>query len=413
MTLPTVELPVLSAFIEALVAAGTIGLALLTYHQLRIINRERRATQARELAEKVYNPILQELGELRPEYPFSLRQWSDIKKAVPHIIPRIPSQLYSLFEQAEAYAKLTGGLGNRVSELVTEREAQIVKELGLKPQNAGPDTVEYAIVVGKGELQRVYLSHMWITGKNFDTYARDFVTARNASGKEWDIELRVGGYRAGGKPEAEKVANLVFEILKADDRALQLQQRQQEAMELASRISKRIREELGKPLSPWIEQAKASMGDENPQRLQPQKVELERMKVQFFWDYHRTKVYSTLTMLVSLFIGILVILNALQIAGRISYQATVLIVYVLIVLYVPLFLINGVLVKDKQLILETDKLLGKLARVEPLGSLKELLKVEQPETFWVEYKRIFGFSKKQIFLITILLLGILVWGLLH
>ena len=138
-----------------------------------------------------------------------------------------------------------------------------------------------------------------------------------------------------------------------------------------------------------------------------------RVKVQFFWDYHRTKVYSTLTMLVSLFIGILVILNALQIAGRISYQATVLIVYVLIVLYVPLFLINGVLVKDKQLILETDKLLGKLARVEPLGSLKELLKVEQPETFWVEYKRIFGFSKKQIFLITILLLGILVWGLLH
>ena len=141
--------------------------------------------------------------------------------------------------------------------------------------------------------------------------------------------------------------------------------------------------------------------------------DIEAEKLRFFWDYHRTRVYSTLTMLVSLFVGTLVILNSLQIAGRVPFQAAIFLVYFIIVLYMPLFLIKGVLVKNKLLILETDKLLEKLAKSEPLGDFKVLLKAEQPETFWVEYKNLFGVSKRQIYLITILLLAILVWGLLH
>src|SRR2546426_5408071 len=141
--------------------------------------------------------------------------------------------------------------------------------------------------------------------------------------------------------------------------------------------------------------------------------DIEAEKLRFFWDYHRTRIYSTLTMLVSLFVGTLVILNSLQIAGRVPFQAAIFLVYFIIVLYMPLFLIKGVLVKNKLLILETDKLLEKLAKSEPLGDFKVLLKAEQPETFWVEYKNLFGVSKRQIYLITILLLAILVWGLLH
>ena len=95
--------------------------------------------------------------------------------------------------------------------------------------------------------------------------------------------------------------------------------------------------------------------------------DIEAEKLRFFWDYHRTRIYSTLTMLVSLFVGTLVILNSLQIAGRVPFQVAIFLVYFIIVLYMPLFLIQGVLVKNKLLILETDKLLEKLAKSEPLG----------------------------------------------
>ena len=381
-----------SVIVDSLVAVGTIGLALLTYRQMRLLNKERRATQARELAEKVYNPILQELGELHPEH-FSFLRWSDVKRSSPHLTPRVPTPLYALFERAETHSELIGVLGGRVSDMITEKELQLVNELGLKPKPAQQDWVEFRILVGKGEPPRIYLSNVWVIGKDLDTYAKDYVTKKYAPGKEWDIELRVGGYRAGGKPEAEKMANLVFETLRANSDALQLQQKHREAMGLGAQISERIIEELGKPLSPWIERAKATMTgrDKNSSGIQLQEIEpivpeLERMKVQFYWDYNRSRIFALLTIMFSGLVGIMVILNSLRVSNLITPVLEILVILVLLPLYLD-WIVRGNVIPLKRLVIETNRLLVELTKTGRVKNLTELLRVESPISLWKEYRR--------------------------
>lgn len=404
----------LSVIVDILVAAGTIGLALLTYHQMRLLNKERGATQARELAEKVYNPILQELGELHPEH-FSFLRWSDAKRTAPHLIPRIPSPLYTLFERAEAYSKLVGFLGGLVSDMITEKELQLVSDLGLKPKPAQQDWVEFRILIGKGEPPRIYLSNVWIRGKDLDTYAKDYVAERYAAGKEWDIELRVGGYRAGGKSEAERVANLVFETLRADTNALQLQRKHKEAMELGTQIAERIREELGKPLSPWIEQAKPTMTAREKdssgiqeQQLEPVVSELERMKVQFYWDYKRSGAFATLTAIFSGFVAAMVILTSLRVSNLIDpfLQTSAVLVVFLVFAY---DMVRGVRIPLISLVKRTDELLKELRETGTVKTLAELLEMKTPMSPWREYAR--GFLSLRVvigLLIGVFILAVLV-----
>src|SRR5881296_863489 len=123
--------------------------------------------------------------------------------------------------------------------------------------------------------------------------------------------------------------------------------------------------------------------------------DLDKEKLRMFWDYHKTRTYTSLTLMISLYIAAVVILNAVNLAGKVPYQIVLFVGYAVTVLYLPFFLIKGVLVKDKKLVIETDALMQKLAKHEPLPPLKELLKVEEPTTFWEEYKKLFGISRNR------------------
>ena len=85
-----------------------------------------------------------------------------------------------------------------------------------------------------------------------------------------------------------------------------------------------------------------------------------------FWDYHKTRIYTSLTMTISAFVAIFVILNAINLAGKVPFQLVLVAYYAVTVLYLPYFLIKGVLVKDKKLVIETDALMQKLATHEPI-----------------------------------------------
>ena len=145
--------------------------------------------------------------------------------------------------------------------------------------------------------------------------------------------------------------------------------------------------------------------------MEPQD-DLDKEKVRMFWDYHKTRTYTSLTMMISVFVAILVILNAINLAGKVPYQLILVVTYSVTVLYLPYFLIKGVLVKDKKLVIETDALMQKLAKHDPLPPLKDLLKVEEPSTFWEEYKKLSGLSRNRILLVTILLIVLLILGYL-
>jgi len=131
-----------------------------------------------------------------------------------------------------------------------------------------------------------------------------------------------------------------------------------------------------------------------------------------FWDYHKTRTYTSLTLMISLFVAAVVILNAINLAGRVPFQLVLIVAYGVAVLYFPFFLIKGVLVQDKKLVIETDALMQKLAKHEPLPPLKELLKVEEPTTFWEEYRKLFGVSRNRIILVTVVLIVLLILSFL-
>jgi len=144
--------------------------------------------------------------------------------------------------------------------------------------------------------------------------------------------------------------------------------------------------------------------------LEPQD-DLDKEKVRMFWDYHKTRIYTSLTMTISAFVAIFVILNAINLAGKVPFQLVLVAYYAVTMLYLPYFLIKGVLVKDKKLVIETDALMRKLAKHEPIPPLKELLKVEEPTTFWEEYRKAFGVTRKTIILLTVVLIVLLLLGL--
>ena len=129
-----------------------------------------------------------------------------------------------------------------------------------------------------------------------------------------------------------------------------------------------------------------------------------------FWDYHKTRIYTSLTLMISLIVAVFVMLNAINLAGKVPIQLVLGIAFGVTVLIFPYVLITGVLVKDKKLVIETDAIMQKLAKHEPLPPLKELLKVEEPTTFWEEYKKSFGLSKNSILLVTLVLIILLILG---
>ena len=138
--------------------------------------------------------------------------------------------------------------------------------------------------------------------------------------------------------------------------------------------------------------------------------DFDKEKVRMFWDYHKTRTYTSLTLTISLFVALFIMLNAINLAGKVPYQLTLSVGFALAVLLLPYVLITGVLAGEKKLVIETDALIQKLAKHEQLPPLNELLKVEEPTTFWEEYKKIFGISRKRIIAITIVLLVLLILG---
>ena len=77
--------------IDGSVAAGTLGATFLTVYQLR---RDRRERLARELADRVYVPMLGQASAWQnPEPMYAGETWSDLKVHVPYLTIRVPSSL--------------------------------------------------------------------------------------------------------------------------------------------------------------------------------------------------------------------------------------------------------------------------------------------------------------------------------
>ncbi len=129
--------------------------------------------------------------------------------------------------------------------------------------------------------------------------------------------------------------------------------------------------------------------------------DLDKEKVRMVWDFKKTFLFTNLTIGVSAFVAIMVILNALVVSKTINSIEEALVVYLLTVFFLPYFVIKNVWFKNKELVLEVDALMEKLKSGKSIPSIKDLLKAKDPAPFWEEYKTLTGLSRKRIIIITV------------
>lgn len=244
----------LSTFVNMLVALGTLLLAGLTVYQLRLFVQERRATRARELADRVYTPLRAEVALWQcPELVFngvSDKTWLELKEKAPYLILRIPSELVITLNNAEPLVKRIGFLAIQVRAMIVEQTKRLGVDLCAK-RNLDYRGEPLIRVLGKNLLIKlVDLGEVWSSRASLKDWVEKYVEEHYPV-RDWEVEVLSGSDRLGGLKEAEEMNKVVFNSLSCDPFACELLEKIYEFKELAKKAFGLIDEQLSKPVAPW------------------------------------------------------------------------------------------------------------------------------------------------------------------
>lgn len=244
----------ISTLVDSLVAIGTLALAVLTVYQLRLFIRERKANQARELADRIYTPLRVEVASwINPEQVFndaSCKTWTDLKERMPYLTLRLPRDLVGLLDTTQQLLNRIGFLNIQVREMIQDEMHRLSAELctrsGVNYRGLG-----VIRILGKRELiTQVDLGRVWCMKTTVKEWVENYVQTHYPV-KEWELEILNGADRVGGLKEAEEIAQQVFTSLKNQPFASELREKIYKVKELAQKAISRIDEELSKPVAPW------------------------------------------------------------------------------------------------------------------------------------------------------------------
>ncbi len=242
-----------STIINGAVAVGTIGLSLLTVYQTQLLIRERRATQARELAEKIYAPLREPvLTWQRIEYP-SFTQWRQFKSGMPYLTLRVPKELTTLLDQGDEIIDEMIRLQEKVRSRCEEKMGDLGWELALskgQQTTLKKETTVNVLVKNNAILRLDYnnLPTIWGSGKDLYTWILDYFT-KNLPDTQWSVDLLVGGTKFGGLEEAKLIVGELFEDLAQQPYAKRLRERAEALKPIGVKASQRIDKELQKAAS--------------------------------------------------------------------------------------------------------------------------------------------------------------------
>jgi hypothetical protein len=239
-----------SLVIEGAVAVGTIGLSLLTVYQTQLLIRERRASQARELAEKIYTPLRQEVSEWKSIETARLISWRMMQNQMPYLTLRVPKEITALLDQGVRLLSEMALLEETVRNYCEEELKRLGWELakskgqqtGLSDQRAIQVLVKNNAILN---FDRVSLPMVWTSGRDLYTWVADYA-AKNLPGASWDMLVLVGGQKLGGLEEAKVMADKLFESLASRPDAQQLREKARVLRPIGVKLVERINKELAK-----------------------------------------------------------------------------------------------------------------------------------------------------------------------
>jgi hypothetical protein len=247
----------ISLLIDAAVAAGTLFLAGLTYYQLRILIRERKAAQARELADRVFTPLRKEVALwIGPEEVYgeaSSRTWAELKEKAPYLSLRLPRELAGTLDKAEQLFTRVNFLKSQVRPVIQKETNRLGRELALKAGLTGQRTNEQTmlrIVNKQGLIANLDLGRVWSTRMSLTDWAKNYVKVHYPV-EDWEVQVLVGPDPAGGTKDAEELARQLFELLRGQPSARELHETIDEITTLGRDAIASIDRELSRPVAPW------------------------------------------------------------------------------------------------------------------------------------------------------------------
>jgi hypothetical protein len=239
-----------SLVIEALVAVGTIGLSLLTVYQTQLLIRERRASQARELAEKIYTPLRVEVVYWQDVELVRLPPWKFFKDTMPYLTLRVPKDIATLLDggdqilrnMARLEEKARNFCGDQLKSLGWELAQAKGQRSTLEPTTAFRVLVNNSVVL---TLDGTSISQVWVSGKDLKRWVSDYCS-KNLPDAAWKMDVIVGGQNFGDLENAETIATKLFGSLAGQPYAEELRASARALVPIGVKALQRIDKELAK-----------------------------------------------------------------------------------------------------------------------------------------------------------------------
>jgi hypothetical protein len=244
----------ITTLVDSLVAMGTLALAALTVYQLRLFLRERKANQARELAERIYTPVRMEVAIwAKPEEVFKgalSKTWTELKEKAPYLTLRLPRDLVDTLNTAERLLSRISFLSIQVRGMIQEEIDRLGIALCAKRGVTFHGSPLIRVRGGIEMITQVDLGRVWCTQMSVKEWVENYVKDHYPV-KDWEVEIFSGSDRLGALKEAEEMTQDVFALLKNEPFARELLEKIYELQGLAQKAISRIDEELSKPVAPW------------------------------------------------------------------------------------------------------------------------------------------------------------------
>ncbi len=240
--------------LNAAVAVGTLALAALTYYQLRLLSRERRATQARELADRVYTPLLRDVAKwTKPEEVYgdaSCKTWTELKLQAPYLGLRVPRDIATKLDEAERVFGRIGFLLSQVRPMIHLEANRLGRKLATEIGITGEKETMLRIVDSNSLIVNLDIGKIWAAKLSLKDWAQKYVAAHYPV-EDWKVEILFGPDPVGGTKEAEAFMEQLSGFLKTQPLANELLERIWQIIDLGRIIIPLIDQNLAKPVAPW------------------------------------------------------------------------------------------------------------------------------------------------------------------
>jgi len=176
-----------------------------------------------------------------PEPMYAGGTWSDLKVQVPYLTIRVPSNLVTMLDKAEALNSEINLYLTSVSEVVGSLTRPDNPSIGIVTATAsyGPIFDVFHLAIS-----------LWKSKKPLSGYFREYMKKNRPDVENWHLELHLDGKMIDQPAGIQAYVDRILAALEAKPQALKVQASFLELERLAGKIADLITKELGKPMAP-------------------------------------------------------------------------------------------------------------------------------------------------------------------